>query len=91
MKPELIRININVGYSVNIELSEKELRALDALVGYGFDSFMEVFKTKLGSSYIGPFEQDMKALFDRIEGIRHNIKTIDEMKKLLLDQGNKVK
>lgn len=72
--------NININFSVKAELTEGELRALDALVGYGFDSFMKVFKVNLGEHYIGPFEKDMKALFDKIETLRPRISEIDKVR-----------
>ena len=44
-------------------LSEDELRALDALAGYGDDAFLKVFYAGLGRAYLGPYEQGLKELF----------------------------
>jgi hypothetical protein len=51
-----------------IRLTEGEMRFLDALVGYGWDSFIKVFREKLGVSYIRDYEADGKALFEHIRG-----------------------
>jgi hypothetical protein len=36
----------------SLRLTEGEMRFLDALVGYGWKSFIEVFEGKLGKAYI---------------------------------------
>jgi hypothetical protein len=46
--------------------SESELRALDALVGYGADSFLKVFYEKLGKAYMTPHEAGLRILFESI-------------------------
>lgn len=77
------RVKTIVAFTVSCELTENELRALDALVGYGFKSFMDVFKEKLGKAYIGPFERDLQELFAKIESLRPEIHIIDEARKKL--------
>lgn len=49
-----------------LRLTEGEMRFLDALVGYGWDSFINVFREKLGKSYIRDYEVHGKALFEQI-------------------------
>jgi hypothetical protein len=49
-----------------IELSEVEMRALDALIGYGIDPFLEVFYKHLGKHYLQPHEAGMRSLFKTI-------------------------
>lgn len=56
------RLELEVAFVVN----EGEARALDALVGYGFDEFIEVFKTKLGEHYIRDHENDLRTFFKSI-------------------------
>lgn len=51
---------------VVLRLTEGEMRFLDALVGYGWDGFIKVFREKLGTSYIRDYEADGKALFQQI-------------------------
>ncbi len=56
----------NVGLEFNFQLNEAEARALDALVGYGTDKFLEVFYQKLGKAYLSPHEQGLRSLFDAV-------------------------
>lgn len=51
---------------VTIALGEEEARALDALVGYGDDSFVKVFYEKLGEHYMKPHEAGLRLLFKSI-------------------------
>ncbi len=44
-------------------LNEDECRALDALIGYGTDSFLKVFYEKLGAHYMRPHENGLRSLF----------------------------
>lgn len=59
-------IATEVRVTATIELTEGQLRALDALAGYGADAFFKAFYVKLGSSYMKPFEQDMRELMKMI-------------------------
>lgn len=47
-------------------LTEEELRALDAVTGYGLKAFMEVFYEKMGRSYLEPHAQGLKTLFETV-------------------------
>jgi hypothetical protein len=65
---------------VTFELSEEEAGALDALLGYGADAFLEVFYAKMGKAYLQPYERgfrslcesrgDLMALIDRARDAR---------------------
>ena len=46
--------------------SEAELRALDALVGYGDDAFLKAFYENLGRHYMEPHEAALRSLFESI-------------------------
>ena len=61
-----IKINTSVNITASIELTEGQLRALDALAGYGPDNFFKAFYVKLGKAYMQPFERDMRELFSLI-------------------------
>lgn len=41
-------------------VTEGELRALDALAGYGDDSFIKMFYEKCGQHYLKPYEKDLR-------------------------------
>lgn len=51
---------------VAFAVSEIEARALDALVGYGDDEFIEVFYTKLGKAYMEEHEAGLRSFFKSI-------------------------
>lgn len=53
--------------TVGILLSEEEIRALDALVGYGIKPFLAAFYEKLGKHYMQPHEAGLRSLFDTID------------------------
>lgn len=62
-----IKINTNVSITATITLTEGQLRALDAMAGYGADAFLRAFYVKLGQHYMKPFERDLRELFKGIE------------------------
>lgn len=78
-----MKLKTQVTFTVQCELTENELRALDALVGYGFKEFLNCFYTHLGKAYLEPYESDLKALFDKIQQLRPEIGTINEARKKL--------
>ena len=53
------------GYFV---LSEAEMRALDALTGYGIEPFLETFYEKMGRHYLSPHEHGLRDLFKTVRG-----------------------
>lgn len=55
-----------VDLNVIVQLNEAEIRALDALVGYGIKPFLEVFYAHLGQHYMKPHEAGLRSLFDTI-------------------------
>jgi hypothetical protein len=56
-----------------IRLTEPEMRALDAIVGYGWDGFIKTFKQHMGQHYIRDHEAGGKLLF---ETVRQHIPSI---------------
>jgi len=56
-----------IEFGLVVKLSEKEARALEAMVGYGFDSFKKVFYERLGEHYMKPHEDGLKSLFDTVK------------------------
>ena len=75
---------IHITYESVITINEDEMRALDALVGYGDDAFLSVFKEKLGSAYIRDHENGLKSFF---KNIRNNVlpalKEVDKAREVL--------
>ena len=50
-------------------VDEEEMRALDAMVGYGYKSFIETFKKHLGEHYMCGHENGLRRFFESIGGI----------------------
>ena len=48
---------------VVLVLSESEARALEAISGYSFESFLEFFYKNLGKHYLEPHEAGLRSLF----------------------------
>ncbi|GAG09337.1 unnamed protein product, partial [marine sediment metagenome] len=48
---------VTVHYECTLRLTEEEMRALDALTGYGFRPFLKVFYEKMGRHYLEPYEK----------------------------------
>lgn len=59
-------VKIDVEVKASMVLSEIELRALDALVGYGVEPFLKVFYSQMGKHYLQPHEAGLRALFKNI-------------------------
>ena len=51
---------------VQFTLNESECRALDALVGYGFEGFTQVFYAKMGEAYMKPHHEGLRTLFESV-------------------------
>lgn len=51
---------------VTLALNEDEARALDAIVGYGSDNFIDAFYKQLGRSYLEKHEAGLRTLFDSV-------------------------
>lgn len=61
-----VAIHTEVKITATLSLTEGQLRALDALAGYGPDAFFRAFYVKLGTAYMKPFESDMRELMKMI-------------------------
>ncbi len=57
------RNRATISFSTTLTISEVEIRALDALVGYGDDAFLKHFKESLGAAYIGDHEVGLRSFF----------------------------
>jgi hypothetical protein len=72
-----IDLRASVSVTVQFTISEEEARALDALVGYGDDSFIKeyedhffkIFYTRLGEHYMKPHEKGLRKFFQSIRDI----------------------
>lgn len=56
--------------TVTLVLNEEEIRAIDALTGYGIESFLKVFYERLGRAYLQPHEAGLRSFFESVSGIK---------------------
>ena len=56
------RLDIEIQFTIN----EIEARALDALAGYGEDSFIKAFYEKLGKAYMAKHEAGLRSFLSTI-------------------------
>lgn len=83
-----MKITSKQEFHIQLEMTEEEARALDALVGYGGDTFVEkflpVFYEKMGKHYMKPHEKGLAKLFDNIRvNIGSSLKKIDQARDIL--------
>lgn len=50
-------------------VTEGELRALDALAGYGDDAFIKMFYSQLGETYLKPYEKDIREFLKSVRSM----------------------
>lgn len=86
MSPVTARISnrTRVHFTVTMQLDEEQARALDALVGYGVDSFLDCFYEGLGRGYLEPYEAGLRRLFAAVgEEVSPELYRIDAARKAL--------
>lgn len=49
-----------------LTLNYEEMKALDALAGYGIDAFLKVFYKEMGKAYLQPYEAGLRSVFEVI-------------------------
>lgn len=80
-----IRHAVTVG--ATISLDESQLRALDALAGYGTDEFLKVFYKEMGESYLKPHEKGLRSLFATIrKDVPPALSDVDTARQVLADR-----
>jgi len=73
-----------VEFKINIQLTEVEARALDAIVGYGIKPFLEVFYPKMGEAYLKKHEAGAKTLFEHVRTeLGQQLNNIDKAKQAI--------
>ena len=71
-----------------LKVGEAELRALDALVGYGDDAFLKFFYSNLGTAYMKPHEAGLRSLFKAIRNqVPPVLDRIDNARKAFEERG----
>lgn len=79
-----VKVHTEVRVTSTITLTEGQLRALDAMVGYGDDAFLKAFYVKLGKHYMSPFERDLRDLFEVIrQTVPQALREVEAVRKQL--------
>lgn len=60
---------VATGFTATFTVNEIELRALDALSGYGADSFIKAFYDFLGKAYMEDHEAGLRQFLSEIRGV----------------------
>lgn len=63
----------SVTLDIQLQLTEQEAAALDAIVGYGVEPFLDVFYEKLGKAYLQPYEAGLRSLFNSVRNGEGNL------------------
>lgn len=62
-------VTVEATFTVN----EQELRALNALAGYGDDAFIKMFYKELGKSYMEPYEAGLREFLQTVRAFAPSI------------------
>lgn len=81
-------LNVRLEYSAKLVLTERELRALDGILGYDVNHFLKVFYERMGKAYVQPHEEGVRTLHKRVRYLVTNqIAQIDKARRALRDAG----
>lgn len=73
-----------------LELTEDEAMALDALAGYGTDSFLQTFYELMGRAYLEPHEAGLRSLFTAVREVIPNYRNRAQEARKIFD-GKKIR
>lgn len=74
-----VKSTSSIDIHVILKLTEVEARALEAIVGYGIDPFLETFYKHLGKAYLQDHEAGAISLFNTVrEEIPKHLKRADD-------------
>lgn len=59
----------DVSVTTRFTVTEGELRALDALAGYGDDAFIKAFYEVMGKAYLQPHEKDLRIFLKSVRSL----------------------
>jgi hypothetical protein len=84
-----MKTTLKLDFKTRLDLNESESRALDALAGYGTDSFLKIFYEKMGRHYLEPYEDGLRSLFEKISNeLRPEIRNITKMQRQIKEALN---
>ncbi len=69
--------------AATITLNEDEIKALDALAGYGVDQFIALFYKHMGRAYLEPHEAGLRSFLEVVCGCDRMVKSAEECREFL--------
>jgi hypothetical protein len=79
-----------VEFTIHLTLTEEEAAALDAIIGYGIQPFLDVFYKHMGEAYLKPFDKGCRSLFSHrqqltfaLSNIKKGKSAISELNKVM--------
>jgi len=79
---------VDMDFTINMSLTEGEARALEAVMGYGFEAFLDCLY-KMGKHYLEPHEKDLQKLFNSRGQLISQLNRIDAARKAFFEDGQK--
>lgn len=55
-----------IDFRATLEVNEAEIMALDGILGYSVNAFLEVFYEKMGRTYVQPYESGVRSLHENL-------------------------
>lgn len=80
---EIKKQGVNISAELTLTISEEELRALDALAGYGDDAFIKAFYQVMGQSYLQPYERGLRTFLASIRGCASLARDAEECREFM--------
>lgn len=80
---EIRKLHAKVEARAELVLDEVELRALDALAGYGADSFIAAFYKVMGEHYLRPHEAGLRSFLEAVRDCASLARDANECREFL--------
>lgn len=78
-----VQSKADIDLQITFTIGEKEARALDALVGYGDEAFLNVFFEKLGKHYMEPHKAGLISFFAAVRvSVLGPLRRVDEAREV---------
>ena len=76
-------LKTHLSSEVTFTLTYAEARALEAIMGYGVEGFLQCFYKNMGKAYLEPYEKGIKSLFKIRDSLDGQLERLDNIRKVL--------
>jgi hypothetical protein len=80
---EIKKQHVAISAVLELTISEEELRALDALAGYGADEFIKAFYKVMGEHYLRPYERGLRTFLNSVRGCASLARDAEECREFM--------